>query len=198
MWPAPGPPGPPGPGWLLCSQSWAQWITISDGLTETQWQPAQTIRPFIGEFTSDYLLRRNAACQDHNSQCSLECVAQTLSPDTDQCPSEGSILQTPGVSNWDWDVECVHVTISQSEVGIAGKGPMRLGLELRYWLDLSRSLCPGLHSSNLLSANWSESSQASEPEQSQLTTSHIEYFTPRWARRRMDSIKFYCPILPAP
>ena len=81
------------------------------------------------------------------------------------------------------------------------------GLELRYWLDLSPCVSRFALLKSPLSANWlirilNASLWAEQSHQShQLTTSHIQYFTSHRGgpgRRRMDSIKFYCPILPAP
>ena len=76
------------------------------------------------------------------------------------------------------------------------------GLKLRCWQYLSRSLCVQVCTPQISSpqTDWSESSMQPLSSQLWLTTSHIQYFPSHLAgpHRRMDSIKFYCPILPAP
>ena len=164
-------------------------------------------------------------CQVHNSQCSLECVARILSPLTlTNVPGVQTQwrLNAPDTESVKLGLRCrvsVHVTISQSEVGIVAKRPMRRkkNVNMRTLLVSIRDsrieiltgfksvlVCPGLHSSNPLSTNWlirilNASLWAEQSHH--LPTSHIQYFTSHRGgpgRRRMDSIKFYCPILPAP
>ena len=153
-------------------------------------------------------------CQLHNSQCSLECVAQTLSlltprADIDQCP------QCPNPVK----VQCSRHRECQASVEMSqaanqrweeseetnekrGKCYEHSWSQIKMLTRLSRSLCVQVCTPQISSpqTDWSESSMQPLSSQLWLTTSHIQYFSSHRAgpHHRMDSIKFYCPILPAP